>query len=213
MINIVDLQDVLENCLLQIVCGYVFIIIFNAVCLKKNQKDIKNLLLSAFSVGFLLVKIYEIIPININKTVDTIGMCLTSIVIAYLLGRFFIGEKFDKMLETLKICQSKNVNIWANLNDFDCSFKIKIVMNDDTIYKGYVYEIGDETPVMIAIVAYEIKKGNNTIVNGVTNENNKIMIVNTNDMKYAEIGYSVNSKKIKRIKSFNDIVRKNNQTP
>ena len=39
------------------------------------------------------------------------------------------------------------------------------------------------------------------------------MIVNTNDMKYAEIGYSVNSKKIKRIKSFNDIVRKNNQTP
>ena len=66
---------------------------------------------------------------------------------------------------------------------------------------------------MIAIVAYEIKKGNNTIVNGVTNENNKIMIVNTNDMKYAEIGYSVNSKKIKRIKSFNDIVRKNNQTP
>lgn len=61
MINIVDLQDVLENCLLQIVCGYVFIIIFNAVCLKKNQKDIKNLLLSAFAVGFLLVKIYEII--------------------------------------------------------------------------------------------------------------------------------------------------------
>lgn len=79
--------------------------------------------------------------------------------------------------------------------------KMKLVLKDGTTYYGYVYHIGEETPALITFAAYKINDSDYNL------EDNKIILVNTADLKHAEIIYHPKSDKVQRIALYNQVVR------
>lgn len=143
----------------------------------------------------------QIIPININDFVDSIGICVTSIICAYVLGLLLTSNKIEGILDKLRIRQSVHPNTWAELMDTQKQMKVKLVLKDNTTYYGYVYHIGEENTTMIALAAYKINNHEYNL------DDNKIILVNISDLKYAEIIYHPESNKTKRIYAFNQVVR------
>lgn len=191
----------MQDSILQIVCGYLFICVFNFTSLRRNTKNIQHLLLSSFTIGFIIVKLIKLIPININDFINSIGICVTSIICAYISGLLLTNNKLEWILDKLKIRQSVHPNTWAELMDTKKQMKMKLVLKDGTTYYGYVYHIGEETPAMIALAAYKINNQEYNL------DDNKIILVNTSDLKYAEIIYHPDSNKTERIYAFNQVVR------
>ena len=191
----------MQDSVLQVVCGYLFLSVFNFVSLKRNTKNIQHLLLSSFAIGFIIVKLMKLIPININSYIDSIGICVTSIICAYVSGLLLTSNKIEGILDKLKIRQSVHPNTWAELMDTQKQMKVKLVLKDNTTYYGYVYHIGEENPAMIALAAYRINEQEYNL------DDNKIILVSTSDLEYAEIIYHPDSEKTKRIYIFNQVVR------
>ena len=143
----------------------------------------------------------KLVPINISYIVDSVGVCAISIILAYILGLLLTSNKIEWILDKLKICQSVHPNTWAELMDTQKQMKMRLVLKDGTTYYGYVYHIGEETPTLIALAAYKINDEDYNL------EDNKIILVNTDNLQHAEIIYHPKSDKVQRITAFNQVVR------
>lgn len=197
-----DIISLIQNCIFQLIVGFLFISIFNFVSLKRNTKDVEHLILSSFAVGFIIVQLFNMLPFSIGKVGDSITVCLTTIIVAYCTGKIFASEMLTWLLEKLKIRQSLQSNTWAELMDTEKSMKLNLTLKDGTAYYGYVSYISEDKDPLIALAAYKVNDGDIVL------ENNKLLLINTGDLKHAEIIYNPNSKKCKKITAYVNVVRR-----
>lgn len=195
MIEIQELKIIMDSFLLQLICGYAFVSVFNLVLLKRTSKDITHILLSSFAIGYVIIFLTKIIPISFGTIIDSILVCIFSIIIAYVLGLIFSSNVIENILEKLHIYQSAHPNTWAELMDKTNAMRMEIKMNDGTKYFGYVHHIGEESPTLIGLVAYSI--------NDVFDiKNNEVIVLNSGEAEYIKIIYDKRSKYIERINDF-----------
>ena len=167
--------------------------------MKKNNTNTANLLLASYTLGYVYVKIANIIPININIIFDNICICISSVLIAFIAAKIYKCEKTQKLFSMLKIGQTVNNNTWIELLDAENEMNAKITMDNGDIYYGYIYHIGEqESPVMISLVAYKINNEEYCL------ENNKLLLISLSKVSNIELIYNSKSFIVKDLQDYID---------
>ena len=173
--------------------------IFNFTLLKKNTTNTTNLLLASYAVGYVYVKIANLIPININIIFDNICICVLAVVVAFIIAKVYQGKYIQKLCEFLKIGQTVNNNTWVELLDAKNEMNAKITLDNGEICYGYIYHIGeDESPVMISLAAYKIDDRDYCL------ENNKLLLISISKVAKIELIYNSESFVVKDLQDYID---------
>lgn len=202
-----EFQSFLQDSLLQIISGYLFMSVFNFVSLRQNTSNTEYLLISSYTSGFIITEIFKLIPLQLENYFISVLICIFSIVLGYILGQIYISGALGRILIALKIRQSLQTNTWADIMDKDKPMKMKIYLKDGSNYYGYVDYISSDKDPLIALAAYEKYNQNNELIDDKLREN-ALILIHTSDMQYAEVFYHKDSQKIHRIRCFTTVVEK-----
>lgn len=191
-----------------IVTGYAFLKTFHFVALKQNTIDLEHLLTASLVIGFIYNNIAYIIPISTYEFVekhfswlensylmDNIIIILSSILLGYIFARVLRTKYMIHFLDFLKIRDTGNVYLWDDLMDNINPMKA-VITYDQFIYEGIVhcYESYSNAP-HIALSSYIIKDIKNNISEDYSNNNTKIIILDTAKANSVSIIYFQNNGK------------------
>lgn len=177
-----------------IVTGYVFTKTFHFVALKQNTSDVEHILMSSVVVGYVYCNIAYLIPFTISKIADNILIVLSAVIFAYILARVLRNKKISLyILDWLKIRDTGNLYLWDDLMDNDYPMRA-IVHYEDIIYDGiiHIYENYSNEP-HIALGSYIIKDKDEGILYDFTDDDTRIVILNTANATDIEIVYNKDS--------------------
>lgn len=194
-----ELVKYLPDIIMYIVVGFIIIRIFHFIALMQNSTDIKHILSSSLVIGYIYCNIAYCIPISINYYIDHILIILSSIVVSFYLGRFIASKKYMKLFDIIGIRNSFNTYMWDDL--MDQSEPMKIIITYDTIqYEGMVhnFESYSNSP-HITLASYITRDKNNIIIKDYTDDNTKIIVLDSSTAKSVEIIYSKNSSECQMI--------------
>lgn len=202
----------LPEIILYVVVGYIFIKTFHFVALKQNSTDIEHILISSLVVGYIYCKIAYLIPISISYEVDTALIVLSSLVIGYISGRIIRCKYTPQVLDFLKIRDTGNLYLWDDMMDNYNPMKV-IISYDNIIYEGLLhnYESYSNEP-HIALGAYIVKNKDGKIIGDFSNDNTRVIILDTSNATSIDIIYSECSEQCKDLQylcdSNNEIFKK-----
>ena len=210
-----DLIDILPQIIIYIVTGYIFNKTFHFVALKQNSTDIEHILTSSLVIGFIFCKIANLIPIHITDKIDTIGIMVSSLIIGYLFAKIVKNRHLIPILDFLRIRDTGNLYYWDDIMDEKYPMKVKISC-EDVSYEGMLHNFesySNEPHVILA--SYVIKDKSGNILQNYTNDNTKIIILDTAKVENIEVTYANNSEVCHDLKSLCDsnilLYNKNNQ--
>ncbi len=174
------------------------------MALKQNSTDIEHILTVSLIVGYIYCNIAYLIPYSISYTVDNILIVLSALIFGYIFAILLRQKKIIYILDKLKIRDTGNMYLWDDLMDNDYPMKISIGY-EDRIYEGMIhnYESYSNNP-HVAIASYIIKDNNRNIVEDFSDDNTKIVILNTDTAKYICFEYAPNSSESKDLKDLCD---------
>lgn len=184
-----------------IVVGYVFLKTIRLVTLQENAEDIEHILTTSLIIGFIYYKIASLIPISFGEVIDCIGISLSSLVIAYLIGQFFNTRLYVKICDVLKIRESGKKYLWDEIMDNVLPMKA-VVYYKDLKYAGYLfsYESYSNSPNII-LAAYTLSSSKKNIEDN-SHDKTKIIILNTEKADRVELIYDEHSKICNEIELF-----------
>lgn len=202
------LIEKLPEIILYIVVGYTFVKTFHFVALKKNSTDIEHILISSLVIGYIYCKIAYLIPISISYEIDTALIILSALVIGYISGRIIRCKYTMKVLDLLKIRDTGNLFLWDDMMDNDNPMKV-IISYDNIIYEGLLhnYESYSNEP-HIALGAYIMKNKDSKIISDFSNDNTRVIILDTSNATSVDIIYSEYSEQCKDLQ---DLCNSNNE--
>lgn len=171
--------------IMNIILGFTFLKTFQFVALKKIDCS----LIPSFIIGYIYMKLCNIIPWHITNEIDMIGIFISAIILAYLLGRIYISNSHLRIiLEKFHINQTPNKYIW---NDLFGKYSIQLIIKyDNAIYDGFVYLIESESNSPHIILGSYIKYDmNGNIIMDNSNNNEQIIVLDLSKAEYVEIKY------------------------
>ena len=156
-IDINSLMTNIQDVILYLVCGFVFLQIFYFTALRENKAEITHTVFSSFVVGFIICNAVSIIPMKFDDQIVIIIYIVASGVSGLICGKIFSGRLIDKICDCLKIRNTVHQYIWDDLMDNDCPMYIEAKM-DDSIINGYVHYIQDysDSPI-VSLAGYSVK--------------------------------------------------------
>ena len=195
-----DLYEILPNALQYIATGYIFVCLYEYLTFYEKEKDIVNCLSKSLIIGYVICKVMNGIPWNINDVVDTIGIFCTSAITAYVFSKIK-NSKSRKIYDGLKIRRTPNDILWNDLTDNRKPYFIEAMDEEGNIYKGgaYLIEENQRTPYIV-LAGYEYRINN--IQNDATKCNNEVIVLDSSKMKYIKFIYDNESEFIEDIESF-----------
>lgn len=177
-----------------IVTGYVFLKTFHFVALKQNTTDVEHILISTLVIGYIYCHIAYIIPFSISYQIDTALIVVSALIMGYTIAKLSKSKCMIHILDYLKIRDTGNVYLWDDIMDDDYPMKA-IVSYDDTVYEGIIhnYESYSNAP-HVALGSYIVKDSNGIIKSDYSEDNTRIIILDTSKALNVEILYCKNSK-------------------
>lgn len=143
------------------------------------------------------MKIANMIPVNINVVFDNVCICISTVIVSFIIAKIYRSRKMQKIFEKLKIGQTVNNNTWIELLDAQHDMNAKVTMDNDDIYYGYIYHIGEqESPVMLSLVAYKINDKEYCL------EDNKLLLISLSKVRKIEIIYNSESFIVKDLQDY-----------
>lgn len=191
-----ELIKLLPEIILYLVLGFIFIRTYRFIRINKNPDDYKNILIEILISGFILRKLFAIIPLNLNKYIDTIGMIIGSFFFGIIIARFVNSKLLDNVLSVFKIRQTVNYSFWNDIEDKDAAIYIEVIDHENNIGidgKLVLYEAFTRQP-LIQLSAYR-KSKDNKIINDFSNQPERTILIDTSKYKDLFITYDKNSKK------------------
>ncbi|MCM1246999.1 MAG: hypothetical protein NC251_01030 [Lachnoclostridium sp.] len=188
-----------------IVVGYIFIKTYRFVALKKDSDNIEHILTSSLVVGFIYYEIARMIPFTISREVDNLLIGLSALFLGYLLALLSRQKKIVYwILDKLSIHDTNNAYIWDDLMDVKNAMKVRVVY-DEEIYEGMLhnYESYSNAP-RIVLAAYTVKSLPDQKVCDYSQDNTRIVILNTDAARSVEIIYYSESDECKDLKNLCD---------
>lgn len=203
--DIKDLLDVLPQITMYIVVGYIFIKTYRFVSLKKDSDNIEHILTSSLVVGFIYYEIVRMIPFTISQAMDNLLIGLSALFCGYLLALLSRQKKMVYWIfDRLHIHDTNNAYVWDDVMDVKYAMKVRVVY-DGEIYEGMLhnYESYSNCP-HIVLAAYTMKSLPNQKVYDYSQDNTRIVILNTDTARSVEIIYHSASDECKDLKSLCD---------
>lgn len=186
-----------------IITGYAFLKTLHFVSLKENSENIEHILTGSLVIGFICYKIAGLIPFSCGEVYDCIGITFTSILIAYLIGLFLNSRFLLLIFEFLKIRDSGKKYLWDDLMDKNYAMEV-CVHYGKRKYIGFLsnYESYSNSP-HIVLASYVVFLENDIIENNSQDEA-KVIILDTTKADVVEIIYNKESKMCRYNKRFCD---------
>lgn len=174
-----ELLGILPEVIIYLVTGFVFIKTFHFVALKQNTTNVEHILTSSIVIGYIYCKLASFIPISISYEVDTICIIVSALVTGYLIAKALTCKYIINILDFLRIRDTGNLYFWDDIMDDKYPMKLCIEYNDIT-YEGMLhnYESYSNDP-HIVLCSYVAKDQNNHIIEDFSNDNTKIIILDT----------------------------------
>lgn len=197
-----DLLDILPSVILYLASGCVFLQVFRFVALKERNQEINHLLTMSLVIGYIIVTIMNIIPFAISYQIDCIGIVFTSAAAGFLLGKIYMSNQLNKILQRLHIYTTTKESIWMNYIDFEYPCYLTIHMGDGTIYSGYYKSMeGNVRDPLIVLAAYKhTSESNEILLEDHENDENFVVMLDMKKLKSVEFQYYRNSEMCQPIK-------------
>lgn len=192
-----DLVTLLPEIILYIVLGYLFIHSYKFTRILKNANEYQHIFTESLIIGFVLRNIYALIPVSLGLYIDIVVMIISSIIIGYSLARLINSNILNKALKKLKIKQTFNQNIWADIEDKNGAIYVSIFDREtNTITDGILvlYESSERQPLIQLSEFRQVK--DDIIINDFSNQPERTILIDTSKYKDVFITYDKNSKKI-----------------
>lgn len=109
--------EALPEYILCITYGFIFIRIFRYICSLRNASDYQHIIWESLIVGFVLKKIYLVIPFSVSPEADIIGSMILTAVLSVIFSKIYSSAKVDKILRFLHIYRNRHVYIWQDIID------------------------------------------------------------------------------------------------
>lgn len=175
-----------------IIVGYAFLNTLHTVTLKENSENIEHILTGSLVIGFICYKIASLIPYSCGKILDCIIITFSSILVAYWIGLFLNSRFLLKIYDVLKIRESGKKYLWDDIMDKDLSMKTNVYY-DKLKYSGYLYNYESYSNSPHIVLASYIVFYENSIKEDNSQDNTKIIILNTERADKVEIIYDKDS--------------------
>lgn len=158
--------------------------------LKPKGSNIEHILISSFVIGYIYCNIAKLIPISLSYELDSVMLVISALLLGYLLAMAVRSKKiFFKMLDILHIHETGNAYYWDDIIDDVYPTRIRVTF-DNYIYEGMIqyYESRSNSP-HIVLSSYKIMKSNNVTISDFSENNSKIIILDTSRASHVEISY------------------------
>ncbi len=194
-----DLVVLLPEIILYIVLGFIFTRTYKFTRIINNITEYQHVFIVSLIVGFILWNIYSLIPISFGIYVDTIGMVVGSVIMGFISAKIINSNKLHKLFQKLKISQTVNQKIWADIEDKDNAIFVSIedktnhVLTDGMLV---LYESFERQPLIQLSAFRQFQNGE--IINDFSNNPERTILIDTSKYENVVITYNPDSEKIKR---------------
>lgn len=184
-----------------IILGFIFLRIFRYVSTIKNSDEYEHIIWESVLMGFALKKGFSFIPFSFNAFWDTLGMILTTIIIAIASAKLFSSKMIDNILRKFKVYRTRHKYIWQDIEDKDFVTYINAI-NPDTkeCYFGILkyYEDYERHPqiVLQSYVYWENYTDDKTKTD-FQSEPEYVVLIDTEKFSSITITYQPESDKVK----------------
>lgn len=191
-----------------IITGYIFLKTLHFVSLKENSEDIEHILIGSLVTGYVYYKIMNLIPFSIGRDADNIGIVLSSVLSAYIIGQVLNSQFMIKICDFLKIRNTGKKFLWDDIMDNTQPMKI-IAYYGKIKYEGYLhtFESYSNTPKIVLASYIVIYK--NKIIEDNSQNIEKIIILDSNKADKIEVIYDKYSNMCDDLKSLCDLRKEN----
>lgn len=189
----------LPEIILYIVLGFIFTRTYKFTRIINNITEYQHVFIVSLIVGFILWNIYSLIPISFGIYVDTIGMVVCSVIMGFISAKIINSNKLHKLFQKLKISQTVNQKIWADIEDKDNAIFVSIedktnhVLTDGMLV---LYESFERQPLIQLSAFRQFQNGE--IINDFSNNPERTILIDTSKYENVVITYNPDSEKIKR---------------
>lgn len=189
----------LPEIILYIVLGFIFTRTYKFTRIINNITEYQHVFIVSLIVGFILWNIYSLIPISFGIYVDTIGMVVGSVIMGFISAKIINSNKLHKLFQKLKISQTVNQKIWADIEDKDNAIFVSIedktnhVLTDGMLV---LYESFERQPLIQLSAFRQLQNGE--IINDFSNNPERTILIDTSKYENVVITYNPDSEKIKR---------------
>lgn len=176
-----------------IVTGYSFLNTLHLVTLKENSEDIEHILTGSLVIGFICYKIASLIPHSCGEVFDCLGITLSSVLFAYLLGLFLNSRIILKAYNFLKIRESGKKYLWDDVMDTSLSMIVNVYYGS-LKYNGYLFSYESYSNSPNVVLASYILTSNDSIIEDNSQDKTKLIILDVGKSDKVEIIYKGESK-------------------
>lgn len=184
-----------------IITGYSFLNTIHVVTLKEKSEDIEHILTGSLVIGFICYKIASLIPYTWGEELDCLGITLSSVVFAYLLGLFLNSRIILKIYDFLKIRESGKKYLWDDVMDTSLSMMVNVYYGS-LKYNGYLFSYESYSNSPNVILASYILTSNDSIIEDNSQDKTKLIILDVGKSDKVEIIYKGESKICNDIRAF-----------
>jgi len=200
MENLENLIESLPEFVSYIILGFVFLRIFRYVSTIKNSDEYEHVIWESILVGFALKSCFGLIPFSINKIIDTIGIIITTIIIAILSAKLFSSKFIDIFLRKIGVYRTRHKYIWQDIEDKDYATYINAINpNTKEAYYGTLkyYEDYERHP-QIVLQSYKYWEDYNDEPKlDCSNNPEYVVLLDTTQFSVITISYDSDSDKVK----------------
>lgn len=196
MDSLVSLFDLNMNTIaVNIVLGFLILSAYNITTYEKILSNGITTVFTSFIVGYFYRYIVSYIPISLGFILDYIGIVISGICCGYIFARLIQSNLAESVLDKLKIHRTTNNAFWTNIIDMKYTTKVKVVMQNNLVYTGYlgVTEAYTKTPI-ITMFGYTVSRfDDGTIVEDYSNTANRLIVLDTRKALSIEMIYGADS--------------------
>lgn len=174
---------------------------FHFVALKQNSVDIEHTLTSSLVIGYIYFKIANLIPISFSYEIDILCIIASALVLGYVFAKLLRSAVTAKVLDFFKIRDTGNLYYWDDIMDNKYPMKIRVICENE-IYEGMLhnYESYSNDPHII-LSSYVIMDKDENVKKDFTDNDSRIIVLNTTEVIAVEIMYAQNSEMCEDLKN------------
>lgn len=197
-----ELANVLPSIIEYIVTGYAFIKTFHFVMLKQNTSDVEHILTSSLVIGYVYIKIANLIPFSISHEVDIVLIVLSALLLGYFIARLLRNKRIVyNILDFLKIRDTGNCYFWDDIMDDNYPMKV-IVFYENMTYEGLIhnYESYSNEP-HIVLGSYIVKDSTGKVIQDFSEDSTRITILDISNAISVDVLYYKDSDECEDLKN------------
>lgn len=193
-----DMLDFLSSAILYVVLGFIYLKSYRLFNLNKVNDNVEVVITESLVVGFVLAKLFSLIPININVALDTVCMIITSALAGIVMAKIICSQRLFELLVRLGLRKTRNHYIWDDLID---NYAVKVMVIDyenNIIYDGklVLFEEHNNRPQII-LSEYTQYIGDE-LRNDFKGHPEQVVMIDTSKYKDILITFDSNSEVIKK---------------